>query len=190
MLGSGECVWRGWEKSKSAATVSTVRLQSWHRVRASCVPSPGLIKPSRTGFNCRHSGTDGKTQKKRAKWQETSQSQWKGKNLAHKSDLKKKKAYQMNKWLNTHSGKINMLRAKWEHQFRVWYRMILWAWDISNQIFLLREGGQVEQKRGPGLGQGFPFLALLILEVEWFFVANLLAHYRSLAASSTNQRLI
>ena len=99
MLGSGECVWRGWEKSKSAATVSTVRIQLWRRVRASCVPSTGLIKPSRMGFNSRHGSTDGKTQKKRAKCQETSQSQWKGKNLVHESDLKKKKkkAYQMNK---------------------------------------------------------------------------------------------
>lgn len=159
-------------------------------MRASCVPSTGLIKPSRMGFNCRHGSIDGQTQKKRAKCQETSQSQWKGKNLVHKSDLKKKKAYQMNKWLSTQSGKINMLRAKWEHQFHIWYRKILWAWDISNQIFLLREGGQAEQKRGPGLEQGFPFLAMLIFEIEQFFVGNWLAHYRSLAASSTNQRLV
>ena len=78
-------------KKASLLLVSTVRLQLWRRVRASCVPSTGLIKPSRMGFDCRHGSTDGQTQKKRAKCQETSQSQWKGKNLVHKSDFKKKK---------------------------------------------------------------------------------------------------
>lgn len=43
MLGNGECVWQGWEKSKSAAIASTVRLQPWHRAELPVCPARGYL---------------------------------------------------------------------------------------------------------------------------------------------------